>query len=306
MGQRTLADRMTVLDPPAFWPTLRASLSLFRHARPGLRDPTALPVIERAASGVTLDAAWLARYGASVGAVADGTLPPLALQMAAAPLHLAMLADARFPFKALGLVHLSQQVNQTRAIRTDEPLNLRAFTCDARGEKRGMSFCIRTEASSDGEVVWQGSTRALASDPALAAKSRKRSVAEPHIADAAPPSPISETLLQVPEDMGRRYAAIAGDLNPIHQRAVLARMFGFRRAIVHGTWTLARALSLSGLPGSPVFTLDAAFRRPVELPSDVMVRVWKCNGDTTQRVEVVRAGDGSLCLGVDLRMGPPH
>ena len=140
MGQRTLADRMTVLDPPAFWPTLRASLSLFRHARPGLRDPDALPVIERAARDVTLDAAWLARYGAS--------------------------------------------------------------TCDARGEKRGMSFCIRTEASSDGEVVWQGSTRALASDPALAAKSRKRSVAEPHIADAAPPSPISETLLQVPEDMG--------------------------------------------------------------------------------------------------------
>ena len=170
MGQRTLADRMTVLDPPAFWPTLRASLSLFRHARPGLRDPTALPVIERAARDVTLDAAWLARYGASVGAVADGTLPPLALQMAAAPLHLAMLADARFPFKALGLVHLSQQVNQTRAIRADEPLNLRAFTCDARGEKRGMSFCIRTEASSDGEVVWQGSTRALASDPALAAE----------------------------------------------------------------------------------------------------------------------------------------
>ncbi len=299
---------MNVLPPPAFWPNLRASLQLFRHARPGLSDPAALPVIECSALAATLDAGWLASYRASVGAAAGNTLPPLALQLAAAPLHLAILADARFPFKALGLVHLSQQVSQRRAIGAGEPVQLRAFTGDARPEKRGMSFCIHTQAVSGGEVVWQAHTRALAPDRSLTAQRQpgKALVAQPLSAGAtekATPPPASEYPLHVPEDMGRRYAAIAGDLNPIHQQALLARLFGFRRAIVHGTWTLARALALAGLPSDDAFTLDAAFRRPVELPSDVAVRVWGVNPSGETHLEVVRADSQNVCLSIDLRHG---
>ena len=314
---------MPVLEPPAFWPNLRASLQLFRHARPGLTDPAALPVIESHAPAATLDAGWLVDYRACVGLAASDALPPLALQLAAAPLHLTILADARFPFKALGLVHLSQQITQWRAIAADEPVQLRAFTGDARPEKRGMSFCIHTQALCRGELVWQAHTRALApgptlavhrqpgavtqaparegSDPSIAASTQKPTSAAPDVA----PSPASEFPLQVPEDMGRRYAAIAGDLNPIHQRALLARLFGFRRAIVHGTWTLARALALADLPGSGAYSLEAAFRRPVELPSDVRVRVWTAASADHTRIEVVRTGTDALCLAVDLQQGRP-
>jgi hypothetical protein len=37
-------------------------------------------------------------------------LPPLALQLAASPMHMAILGDAQFPFRALGLVHMAQRV----------------------------------------------------------------------------------------------------------------------------------------------------------------------------------------------------
>ena len=45
--------------------------------------------------------------------------------------------------------------------------------------------------------------------------------------------------LQIPSDMGRLYAAISGDRNPIHLHPLAAKAFGFRTTIVHGMWTLA-------------------------------------------------------------------
>ena len=284
---------MPVIRPPALWPTLAATAGLFRHAHPGLGEPSTLPRIERAISAATLDSAWLHAYHDCIGLASapSGTLAPLALQLAAAPLHLSILADARFPFRALGLVHMTQSVTQTRAIPATARLDLLAYCTDARWEKRGMSFCLVTEARCDGELVWQARTRALAPGKSLwvppADDKRGNEVGPPEAA-----SLLCERTLHVPESCGRRYAAIAGDLNPIHQHALLARLFGFKRAIIHGTWTLARALSMAELPRSTPFSLDAWFRRPVSLPSDVMVRAWAGHGEL-RHTAVVSSPDGA-------------
>jgi acyl dehydratase len=68
---------------------------------------------------------------------------------------------------------------------------------------------------------------------------------------------------------GRRYAAVSGDVNPIHLHPLTARAFGFPRAIAHGMWTAGRALSaLQGrLPAA--LTYDVAFGKPLLLPSTV-------------------------------------
>ncbi len=262
---------MAVIPAPAFLPVLASTLGLFRHPRRGLDDPALLPRVERALAGVTLDPAWLAAYRSCVGLAQGPFLPPLALQIAAAPLHMAILADARFPFRAMGMVHLSQHIKQTRPLPAGARLDLRAFCTDARWEKRGMSFGLVTEAWCEGERVWHGVTRALApgptQEPAQSAAAQPPGVPDDAIV-------VSDEVLTVPEFTGRRYAAIAGDLNPIHQHAWLARLFGFRRAIVHGTWTLARALALAEQPRCDAYTLQAHFRRPVELPSDIRVRAW--------------------------------
>jgi acyl dehydratase len=125
-----------------------------------------------------------------------------------------------------------------------------------------------TEVRADSRLVWRGVTTALARGPGRADAPLSRTET---VADSALELTSRIALIPVPKDMGRRYAAIAGDLNPIHQHALLARPFGFERAIVHGTWTLARALAAAGWPTTPAFELEARFRRPVLLPSTIEV-----------------------------------
>ena len=69
--------------------------------------------------------------------------------------------------------------------------------------------------------------------------------------------------------------------------AVRAWPFGRRRAVVHGTWTLARALASMGRPDSGSYQLDARLVRPVELPAAILVRVWA--QPAGQRLQVLDA-----------------
>jgi len=70
-------------------------------------------------------------------------------------------------------------------------------------------------------------------------------------------------------DLGRRYAAVSGDRNPIHMHAWTAKPLGFPRAIAHGMWTKARCLAAleSRLPDA--FQVDVRFRKPILLPGRV-------------------------------------
>jgi acyl dehydratase len=82
----------------------------------------------------------------------------------------------------------------------------------------------------------------------------------------------------VPDDAGRRYAAVSGDVNPIHLSGLTAKAFGFKRAIAHGMWVKACALAaLSGrLPDAVV--ADVGFRKPLFLPSTVTLSTAEAGG----------------------------
>jgi len=71
--------------------------------------------------------------------------------------------------------------------------------------------------------------------------------------------------------MGRRYASVSGDYNPIHLSALSAKLFGFKKAIVHGMWSKARCLAAlkDQLPDT-AYRVQASFHRPLFLPSNVL------------------------------------
>ena len=48
---------------------------------------------------------------------------------------------------------------------------------------------------------------------------------------------------KLPGDLGREYAAVSGDHNPIHLYPLTAKAFGFPRQIAHGMWTKARCVA---------------------------------------------------------------
>src|SRR5699024_845465 len=81
-------------------------------------------------------------------------------------------------------------------------------------------------------------------------------------------------------DTGRRYAEVSGDRNPIHMGSVPAKLFGFKRAIAHGMYTAARALSAAGTGGAEAFTWDVTFGKPVLLPGRVAFAVRPAEGET--------------------------
>ena len=71
---------------------------------------------------------------------------------------------------------------------------------------------------------------------------------------------------------GRDFAALTGDVNPIHWFAPAARAAGFRGCILHGFRTLARtieALNRRVFAGDPraLASIDVRFMRPLVLPA---------------------------------------
>ena len=72
-----------------------------------------------------------------------------------------------------------------------------------------------------------------------------------------------------PADLGRRYAAVSGDHNPIHLYPLTAKALGFPRQIAHGMWSKARCIAaLENRLPDPV-RVDVAFKKPIILPGTV-------------------------------------
>jgi acyl dehydratase len=88
----------------------------------------------------------------------------------------------------------------------------------------------------------------------------------PDLPDEAPTGPVRWTLSA---GLGRKYASISGDRNPIHLSDLTAKPFGFSRHIAHGMWTHARALAELENRLPDACTVAVAFKRPVRLPSVV-------------------------------------
>ena len=91
---------------------------------------------------------------------------------------------------------------------------------------------------------------------------------------------LRSTTIDVAADQGRRYGSVSGDYNPIHLHAMTAKLFGFKRAIAHGMWTLARTLAEveDDLPADGRVFLEVGFKRPVYLPSTIVLDASKSNG----------------------------
>jgi acyl dehydratase len=241
----------------------------------------------------SIDRDKLAAYSRVCGFQLSDTLPATYPHILAFPLHLSLMTDPSFPFPAIGLVHISNRITQHRPIRADETLALRVWATPLEQHPRGRQFSVRTEASVDGEVVWEETSTNLRRGGGDGSSSR-----EGERQDEAGELPAAATW-RLPGDLGRRYASVSGDINPIHMHSLSARLFGFPSAIAHGMWTKARCLAaLAGrLPDA--FGVEVAFRRPILLPGAVeFAEAWDEDGTARFAVRDAKKGtphlDGSL------------
>lgn len=231
----------------------KAALSLLPRTR-----PDSLPDAELKLHRVGADRDHLAAYDEVCGFRLGDTLPPTYPHILAFPLALNLMSRSDFPFPVVGLVHVANRIEVLRSVDAGELLDLSVRAADLRPHERGRQLDIVAVASVEGEVVWRGVSTYLRKEKAGGERKRE--------ARAAPPA---SAVWRVPARVGKDYAAVSGDHNPIHTSRVGAKLFGFPRRIAHGMWSKARCLAaLEGrLPEQ--YTVDVDFKRPILLPSTV-------------------------------------
>lgn len=214
----------------------------------------------------------LARYRKVCGFVPSDRVPPTWLQVLAGPLHMAILADKTFPLPAMGIVHVRNRIEQLAPLAIADTIEMTAHVEGHRTAKRGVEFDLVTEVSRNGTLIWKSVATVLSmvGHKGGGHKGASNRASTPPPAGEQP-NRTHSVIWPVAEDQGRKYAAVSGDRNPIHLHAVSAKLFGFRRAIVHGMWSLGRCLAeLEDVTPESGLCVDVSFRRPIFLPSRVL------------------------------------
>ncbi|MFY1635188.1 MaoC family dehydratase [Solwaraspora sp. WMMB335] len=238
----------------------------------GQRGGDELPRVEYRLSGLLVSRDHLADYDQVCGFRLADTLPATYPHVLAFPLALTLLSAPDFPFPLAGLVHVANQITNSRRLDAAEPLDLAVRAQRLRDHPRGRQFDLVATASVDDEVVWRGVSTYLRREGPRRRPTDRTATATPGTATpgtATPAPPGGSARWRVPVSVGTRYARISGDHNPIHTSALGARVFGYRRRIAHGMWMKARCLAaLQGrLPDSS--TVAVEFRAPMLLPATV-------------------------------------
>jgi acyl dehydratase len=270
MSTRELAE------PPKLLP-LYARAAAGARARRG----DVLPESEWVLRDQPIDPERLAGYQRLCGFRVQDALPPTYLHLLAFPLTVALMTEPSFPFALPGLVHVANVIEQRRVVTLDEVVTLRVHAADLRDHRSGRQVDLLVDATVADEIVWRSRSTYLRHGKASGPRG-------PHIEPDPPSGPVA--IIRVPGDIGRRYAAVSGDRNPIHLYPLTARAFGFPRAIAHGMWLKARVLAaLDGaLPES--FSVEVAFRAPLLLPSTVACATSADEGRWNLDVRNARSG----------------
>ncbi|WP_417565634.1 MaoC/PaaZ C-terminal domain-containing protein [Marinobacter sp.] len=268
-------------SPPSLLPLYGKAL-LAKQGKSG--GDITIPELSARLLGVSTGGDNLKRYRRVCGFASHNHLPLTWPHVLAFPLHLKLLTEKSFPLPLLGLVHLRNTITQHRPIGAGENLDISVGLGNSLKSSRGVEFDLITEARSAGKLVWEEASTTLFRQPQDDGTSQGKK---------SPPEleHYSNTLsIRAEESIGRRYARVSGDSNPIHMHALSAKVFGFPQAIAHGMWTKAHALAIleqqeGWRPGAT--RVSCQFKKPLFLPGTAQLN-WQ-TGDRGWDYQVLNA-----------------
>lgn len=208
-----------------------------------------------------------------------GVLPPLYPAFATFMTQLKHLSDPKFPFQAMGTVHIRTVVEQVRVLRLDDKI---AYRCSVEGHRvvdRGVEFDMVVEAIVD-HVVASTTTMTMYRRTAIRLRDRVRPAVQVHNHITA-----HESSWDVTQATARTYARLSGDINPIHLSVLTARVLGFKAMMLHGIWIVGRSCAMHPIQMmADNIRLESEFKSPVLLPSTLRYRWWDVDGVLEMRV----------------------
>lgn len=233
-----------------------------------------------------VDADNLARYQRLCGFRLSGDLPHTYPHLLAFPLQTKLMADRSFPLALPGLVHVRNEIVARRGLTAQDRPDVEVWAENLVPHAKGTTVDLRAALRLDGEVVWESRSTYLS-------RGKPAGEAAPEPTPPAVPGGVPSAIWRLPEDLGRAYAGVAGDVNPIHLHAWTAKAMGFPRAIAHGMWTYARTMAALGPAATGPVTSRVWFRRPVLLPSKVGLLVDRTTRPWTAHAALVDPRDTS-------------
>ncbi|MBI3523977.1 MAG: hypothetical protein HY066_05515 [Betaproteobacteria bacterium] len=255
----------------------KAMMTLARKARPLEVD------MHRSFSVPALDGQHVARYRTFVGFIDDATVPLSYFYLLAQRAQLAAMLDPEFSFSVPGMVHVENDLRILNAIDPALPFDLDVLAIQETPSQNGKLYVVL-------KVLFKqaGMERVVCISRYLAHRGKggaARQAREPnHEANHEP-----VTSWSLPADIGRHYAKLSGDFNPIHLWPWSARLLGFRRPIAHGMYSVAKAQAALEADGVGKITrLSARFIKPVTLPGEVFL------ARSTDSYCITSAGQGAV------------
>lgn len=191
------------------------------------------------------------------------------------------------PFPLPGMVHLYDHIQLYRPVDPNE--NLRVECCFGRllAHEKGTAFETLTRLYSGNELVWEENTVNLYLGKSIPCNAESESF----------PIELGQNCQTIPAEMhsglGREYAKVSGDYNPIHLNTTGARVFGFKRHLLHGWYSVNRCLQPYEKELKNPAELVASFKKPLFLPSTI-------------KLKTERKADKILFEAADLKEDYPH
>lgn len=248
--------------------------------RPGVVE--ALPEVTYVRPRVVVDAKRVEAYAKVCGFSKAHGVPMLFPHLDAFPLAMMLFGSKRFPFPAMGLVHLANSARLLQRINVGDALRIEVRTGEIYKHDKGQVMTLHALALRDGQPVWESTWTLLR----LGVRQPK---GEPYVSQLPDNAPLSHQAdFFAGAGIGRSYGRVSGDINPIHLSAITAKFLGFRKAIAHGMWTKARALATL-MPREAVEQAEVIveFKTPLFLPA--RASLWAARGEDGALFEVRNA-----------------
>ncbi|GAA0971559.1 hypothetical protein ENKNEFLB_02563 [Nocardioides aquaticus] len=245
--------------------------TLLRAALPSLPVVGGLPGVRKASAAgfeglsydrppVTVRREDVDTYARVCGFPVKDTVPLTYPHLLAFGLHMAIMTDPAFPAPAVGMVHVENAVTRHRQLSVGDRLEVGTRVGPPGAHPKGTTYAFTTEVRDADGLAWESTSTYLR---------RGRGDDTAPAGTTFPDAPPTGTVWRLPADLGRTYAAVSGDHNPIHLYPLTARALGFPRQIAHGMWTKARCVAALENRLPDAVRVEVAFKKPVLLPGRI-------------------------------------
>lgn len=200
-------------------------------------------------------------------------LPPLYFLTWSLVPYLELISSDELSLSLFGILHVQNDLIVHRPITRQDRVDSKVYVERIQGDAQRSLIAVRSDSLVEGELRLHMRTMLFAG-----ATADPGNVPEAPVGDLGDPA--WTTIAHVPfaSDLGRRYACLTGDINPIHLSPLTSRLFGLERPIAHGFCvkaTMAHALvrHLGHRRFDSLRRLRVRFRAPVPLPSTAVCQI---------------------------------